>query len=334
MSDIIKNTDMFFTSGDSTGCFLYRTKYPAEMLGKPYHVGFPTNHELTKSSKVIFIQRAINEYFIRNIPMVQEKGQKVIYDIDDNLFDIPATNSAYKAFPTKILKDTKKIIGLCDAVTVSTEPLKQYFLRNKIANNIFVIPNFMLSIPEYRDFNNDKIIIGYHGTNTHKGDFDYRLVKALREILEEYDNVEFVAVGYCPIPEANDKIKFIPLVPVDEFFDTIYNIKFDIGLAPIVDNEFNRCKSNIKFLENSACSAATIASNVYPYSNTITHRENGLLVKDDRDWKRYLVELIENSIYRKQLAKSANNLVSKKYTYENNGSYIDEMYTKVLESIL
>lgn len=335
MSDIIKNTSMFFTSGDDSGCFLYRTKYPAEMLNKPFHAGFPVGHELTKSSKVIQLQRATNDFFVDNIPKVQAYGQKIIYDIDDNLFEIPSYNPAFRPYNKKILDTTRKIIGICDAVTVSTEPLKKYFLDKRIAKNIYVIPNFMHDIPEYRDNSSEEIIIGYHGTNTHCGDFDFKLVSALRKILEKYDNVRFVCVGYNPIPEKNNsKITFIPFVPINEFFNTIYNLKFDIGIAPLRNNIFNQCKSNIKYLEYSACSTATIAQDVYPYSNTITHMENGLLVKNDKEWYDYLEYLILNDDARKSMAKSANEHVKNNFTYEYNGNKIDELYTKVLESIL
>lgn len=335
MSDLIKNTSMFFTSGDSSGCFLYRTKYPAEMLGKSFHAGFPVGHEETKICRVIQLQRATNEFFIENIPKAQSAGQKIIYDIDDNLFEIPSYNPAFRPYNKKTLDVTRSIIRLCDAVTVSTVPLKDYFLEKRIAKNIYVIPNFMHSIPKYRDNSSEKIIIGYHGTNTHCGDFDAKLVGALRKVLEKYENVEFVCVGYNPIPDKNNpKIRFIPFVPIDDFFDTIYNLKIDIGIAPLRDNIFNRCKSNIKFLEYSACSTATIAQNVYPYSNTITHMENGILVKNDKEWFDYLEFLILNDEIRKKLSFNANKFVNDNFTYENNGSKIDELYTKVLESIL
>ena len=335
MSEIIKNTSMFFTSGDSSGCFLYRTKYPAEMLGKDYHAGFPVGHESTKTSKVIQLQRATNEFFIENIPKAQASGKKIIYDIDDNLFEIPSYNPAFRPYNKKTLDITKAIIGLCDAVTVSTQPLKEYFLSKRIAKNIFVIPNFMHDIPEYRDNSSDEIIIGYHGTNTHCGDFDAKLVNALRKVLEKYDNVRFVCVGYNPVPDKdNPKITFIPFVPIESFFDTIYNLKFDIGIAPLRNNIFNECKSNIKYLEYSACSTATIAQNVYPYKNTITHMENGLLVNNEKEWIEYLELLINDAELRKKLSKNANEYVNANFTYQNNGNRIDELYTQVLESIL
>jgi glycosyltransferase involved in cell wall biosynthesis len=335
MSDIIKNTSMFFTSGDNSGCFLYRTKYPAEMLNKAFYAGFPVGHEETKRCKVIQLQRATNEYFIETIPKAQAEGKKIIYDIDDNLFEIPSYNPAFRPYNKKVLDVTKTIIKLCDAVTVSTEPLKEYFLHNNIAKNIYVIPNFLHDIPDYRDNSSDEIIIGYHGTNTHCGDFDAKLVGALRKVLEKYDNVKFVCVGYNPLPEKNNpKVTFIPFVQIDDFFDTIYNLKFDIGIAPLRNNIFNKCKSNIKYLEYSACSTATIAQDVYPYSNTITHMENGLLVKNEKEWIKYLELLINDITLRKTISKNANEHVSKNFTYKHNGDIIDKIYTKVLESIL
>lgn len=334
---MINDTSMFFTSGDETGCGLYRTRWPAEMLGKEWHYGFPTKDERINISKVIQIQRATHIGFTTWIPMAQARGQKIIYDIDDNLFEIPSYNPAFRPYNSQCQKDTRAVIAACDIMTVSTLPLKEYFLNKRVHNNIVVIPNFMHHLPEYREeLNDDKIIIGYHGTITHSGDFDSSLVFALSDILNKYKNVYFECMGYNPLKSMKDhpKIKFHPFCKIDDFHSNLYNMKIDIGIAPLQDNEFNRGKSNVKYLEYSSCGTATIASNVYPYHTTITDGENGLLVKDKRDWKKYLIMLIEDVAMRKSLAKNAYDTVNRQFTYANNGSLIDELYTGILEKIL
>lgn len=335
MSNIIKNTKMFLTSGDNNGCFAYRTKYPAEMLGKEYSAGYPVDDKRIKDSDVIQIQRATSEYFIDAIPSMQKEGKKFIYDIDDNLWEIPSYNPAYRPYNRHMLNITKQIIGLCDVVTVSTEPLKKYFIDKGFNDNIFVIPNFMHHLPEYREsINNDVIVIGYVGTATHSGDFDSKLVKAIIQLLDKYSNLEFRCMGYNPLPYKNHpQIKFTPFVPIDEYNNTMYNLNIDIGIAPLINNEFNRCKSNIKFLEYSSNSTVTIASNVYPYSNTIINNETGILIEDNKDWYSKLEMLISDVSLRKRLSKNAYSFVDANFTYKNNNTLIDDLYTQVLESI-
>ena len=49
----------------------------------------------------------------------------------------------------------------------------------------------------------------------------------------------------------------------------------DISLAPVIDHDFNRAKSAIKWMEGTLMGAATIASNLNPYSEAIRHDEIG-----------------------------------------------------------
>jgi hypothetical protein len=42
---------------------------------------------------------------------------------------------------------------------------------------------------------------------------------------------------------------------------------FDLGIAPLVDNAFNRLKSDIKVLEYTAMGLPVVASSVEPYSD-------------------------------------------------------------------
>jgi glycosyltransferase involved in cell wall biosynthesis len=327
---------MLFTSGDHGGCGLYRTRYPAEMLNKEWNFGFKLSDSRLNNSSVIQLQRATNEMFLKIIPMLKAQGKKIIYDIDDNLWEIPSYNPAYRPYNSSVLKTTKRIMGLCDVITVSTEPLRDYFLRENFHKDIVIIPNFLHDLPEYSNNNiSDNIKIFYHGTTTHAGDFDSKLVFALREILSKNENVEFICVGYNPLKDnANKKIKFIPYVPIEEFHKTIQALKCDIGIATLKENLFNQCKSSIKVLEYASCSIPTIASDVYPYSNCISHMENGILIKKEKEWIGALKLLIEDHNLRLTLGKNIHTYVNKNFTYKNNGQKIRNIYNTILENIL
>ena len=81
--------------------------------------------------------------------------------------------------------------------------------------------------------------------------------------------------------------------------------KFDISLAPIKNNMFNRMKSQLKVIEAGFYKKALIASNIGPYTLDLKHcLENGnfvdgnaLLVDENRnhsDWAKYIEKLIKN----------------------------------------
>jgi len=51
-----------------------------------------------------------------------------------------------------------------------------------------------------------------------------------------------------------------PFVPLSEYNQTLCKLNLDIGLCPLVDNRFNRCKSAIKFYEYAMVGTCTMAS--------------------------------------------------------------------------
>jgi tetratricopeptide (TPR) repeat protein len=53
-----------------------------------------------------------------------------------------------------------------------------------------------------------------------------------------------------------------------------------IGLGPLLPTEFNRCRSDVKFLEYTAGGALAICSALEPYAGTIRDGENGFLFRD------------------------------------------------------
>src|SRR5207237_1141145 len=79
----------------------------------------------------------------------------------------------------------------------------------------------------------------------------------------------------------------------------------DIFIAPLLDNIFNRCKSNIKFLEYSALAVAGIYSRLAPYDKIVKSGENGLLATTAEEWESALGQLIELPALRQTLAVGA-----------------------------
>jgi glycosyltransferase involved in cell wall biosynthesis len=93
--------------------------------------------------------------------------------------------------------------------------------------------------------------------------------------------------------------------------------EFDVGLAPLIDTEFNRLKSDIKILEYTALGLPAIASAVGPYRNVETLElcdspdgwyEALSTVITDRaslDERRIQVEHAESTMWRQRRAAIA-----------------------------
>jgi len=101
-------------------------------------------------------------------------------------------------------------------------------------------------------------------------------------------------------------------------------------LAPLEDNPFNRCKSNVKWLEYSACGVAGIYSDLPPYA-CVKSGETGILVRNTaNDWYNALAYLIDNPVKRRQMARNAREEVMAHYTVADRASLYLDTYQRVL----
>ena len=89
----------------------------------------------------------------------------------------------------------------------------------------------------------------------------------------------------------------------------------DVAVVSLEDNLFNRCKSNIKWLEYSACGIAGVYSDLPPYNSCIRHGQTGLLVGNRvQDWFQAIDTLVTNTSLRRDMAQKARQEVLSDYT--------------------
>lgn len=95
-------------------------------------------------------------------------------------------------------------------------------------------------------------------------------------------------------------------VPYDKYEEALHTS--DIALLPLLDNEFNRAKSDLKFLECASGGAVVLASPVV-YSEVIKDGVNGFIFRDLKEFEEKLKLLIFNRAKRRELAENAYNYV-------------------------
>jgi len=110
-------------------------------------------------------------------------------------------------------------------------------------------------------------------------------------------------------------------VPFDYWPDKLNGLQLDIGIAPLVDNEFNRCKSNIKWQEYSIARVAGIFSPTV-YQSTSSHvtfdGKLGMIAENQEQWYRCLKNYIICKPLRKDIANHAYSFLYQEYNLEKN----------------
>jgi glycosyltransferase involved in cell wall biosynthesis len=264
----------------------------------------------------------------------------MLVETDDNYIDVPPWNESFHSFkPTAGVRQTAVAhLRAADGLIVSTPALRDAYLQ--FNPSVHVIENaldFECSIPKHQ-----KIRMGWIGGRTHTQDL-LMVAPVIKEILAEHPNVWFYVVNsalkyyarsvgepyvFEGIPNVyyTDKGVSINLYP-----RFMAHFKFDIGIAPLIDCNFNRAKSNLRWLEYSALKVPTVATQISHFEQTITPRHDGLLVpnNDLQVWKDHLKALVTDESKRRQLGRNAYATVKKKFNVRKRASE----YLKVLKGI-
>ncbi len=286
---------------------------------------------------IVLHQRNDSFLFLDLIKLLKSKGSKIIYELDDDLLRLPKKNVAYSYYENPhIRRGLLENIWVSDHLIVTNGQLQKYYWQHN--KSVSIIPNFIdtgiFPPGQKKKELNRPLRIGYAGTMTHLEDFE-QVVNALKKIKNKYKNeVKLAFINFIPPEFLEDpSIEFIPGSPdLHEFAKILANANFDIGLAPLKFNEFNKSKSDIKFLEYSINKIAGVYSNYKPYENTVKNNVNGLSVNSEssKEWFEKISFLIENPSKIIEYGEKAFDYVSNFRTMEKNAGRWYETFEMLL----
>lgn len=269
----------------------------------------------------------------------------LLLDLDDNLFEVRKNQPAYKEYGPGTVKQSNLSALMCmvDGMIVSTPALKEYYSKHlkevhNIDKPIFVCPNYN-DINDWKfvdNRNKDKVVIGWHGSITHDSDLKM-VIPTIDKLMDKHKDLHFEIMG--GIPKNKLKTFFKKVKNIDRFSvvggtkgwkgfpEALMDNKWDIGIAPLIDDKFNEGKSHIKWMEYAMKKIPTVASNVRPYSEWIEDGKTGFLV--DKDWETTLEKLILDKDLRYNIGEQAYEHVKNNLQYKD---HINE-WEKVIEEI-
>jgi SAM-dependent methyltransferase len=262
--------------------------------------------------------------------------KKLITETDDWIFDIPAYNVASHPYRPNSLPEQIAFqqLGLSDAIICSTEFLKENMNRMFPGKPVHVVPNsidFSIWDNLKTEVNkNEKVVrLIYSGCGNHSGDLE--IVKpVLLALLEEFENLEIVMIQDFKCFSDVTHPRFIQMKRwafINNFPALLKSLNGDIGIAPLRDNDFNRAKSNLRWLEYSALKIPTVASAVRPFNDSITHESDGLLCSTKGEWYALLKSLIEDPLKRQAIGEAAYSTVKTKFNMDQTA----QLYADILK---
>lgn len=292
-----------------------------------------TNLDMIDQADIIVIQR----FYPRKgtVPYIEKmlsSGKPVIYEVDDLLLDLPADNHL-KSWAGETVDLFPWLLPRVTAITVSTPLLaKEFSVFNP---SVHVIPNladtelFQAVVTK----KNGPVIIGFSGTVTHARDLK-KIGEALFRVADRYgDKVAFSFMGLSASEFSSlPGFRFLDFErDYASYGKALSSSGIDIALVPLQDNNFNRCKSNIKWLEYSACGIAGVYADLPPYNTSIRHGASGVLVDDDPDkWFQAICLLIDHPELRQRIANQAKTEVLSHHSLKRGSQVLYTLYESMV----
>ena len=257
--------------------------------------------ELREFDLVIF-NRDLGEHHYNLLEYMARHGIPYIVDVDD-YWQLPKTHPSYKwAKKNQIKQKVEDAIKYANGVTCATDELAAQI--RPLNHKVSILPNALDLTDEQwvqPNYVSDMVRFGWVGGATHAEDM-MLISEDIQRILNEYENSEFYFCGFNQSAEMNSilyrfngnsaelhpRIKVLKSMPVNEYGH--HYRCFDVALAPLQDNKWNACKSELKVIEAAAYGLPVIASKVKPYTNLADNF--GVTVTND--FYTVMASMIEN----------------------------------------
>ena len=271
----------------------------------------------------------------------------IVYETDDNHFFIKPWNGY---FPDVVQEWPliERMAKRADVITTSTKPIADHY--SKFNDNIRIIrnaidPSIYTTERSRSDHGGDLPRVVYYGSTVrmrdYGGEYDHTLKKsvggycgkAIEDLRSPVKKLWNVFIGVNPgtehviAPFFDEAFHYVE--NIGKFAETLAASHPDIGIAPLVGDDFDRNKSELHWLEYSMVGGAFVGQKFKygesPYS-VVRHGVDGLLASTRTEWFDAMKSLVSSKDLREQLAGAAKERILKEYDYKERAQEWAEMF--------
>jgi hypothetical protein len=247
----------------------------------------------------------------------------VIFHIDDDLLNVPRSLGPDKFArynDPKRLSSLRANIEAADLLYTSTPALAQALSENGLAVPTISGDLYCTVDPYSVRVPNPSTVptIGYMGTGGHSEDLAL-ILPAIESLMDELPSLRFETFGTIKPPPGmtrfGDRYRHHEGVSnYIGFTEKLRSLGWWVGLAPLEDNPFNRCKADTKWVEYTLAGMATIAADLPVYHRACAGG-SGVLATSAGAWKEAMRTLILDSHARHKTIFEAQRKLCKVYTH-------------------
>lgn len=341
---------VFYVNSNLQGCYNVRCLFPLQANGwdgdrTTFNPNMMTPQDKARAcsdADIVVFHRPDRKEKLEAMRLLKKEGKKIVFDNDDTgkdhggfKFNEYMDEARLKKGMDRMNSVMDTFIKEADLVTCSTKFLEEEY--KKINPNVICLPNcidpFYFDEPLRNE--TDVVRIGITGSVGTTADLE-----VLKPIVEHYQHdprVRIVLLAMPPIGQdqmmkelyvdeydfwSKINMEWHTFVPTHEYYDYINELKLDMIIIPRYDSLFNRCKSNLKFLESSMleipCVAQAFSTGDSPYQQNHDDKKYMLLANTYDEWLEQMEKLITNKELRLEMGKKAREYVEENYDINKN----------------
>jgi hypothetical protein len=193
------------------------------------------------------------------------------------------------------------------ALQTSTAAMAE--VLRKYNPEVAVFPNAIVSLPEVRNFTSPRAMTLFFGALNRERDWQALMPVINAVAAKAGDRLRFQVIHdqlFFDALETPHKT-FTPTCDYDTYLRVLG--ESELCFMPLGDTPFNRAKSDLKFIEASACRVASLASTVV-YGDSIEDGRTGLLFRDPTEFHARLLRLVAMPELAQDLAEAARRYVA------------------------
>ena len=267
-------------------------------------------------------------------PLIEHRrtaGRITVFEANDYYFDLHSWNPLSDRWLDRATQDLfLQGLRLSDAVQTSTAELGLRW-RQRTSQPVAVFANQLPEISPLPATASRPLTIGWGGSPGHFADW-YSIAAGLEKWLESHPNVHLATMthefarSFLRLPP--ERYHFTPFGTLADY--TRFLRSLDIGLAPLLPTSYNRCRSDIKFLEYASCGVVGIYADLEPYRTSVVQGETGFLYRTESELFEILDRLAVESDLRCRIREQAYAYVTEHRRLEDHIGERLEFYRSLL----
>ena len=299
----------FGTDGDAH----YRIHAPARFMGLidgvvcvDVHFHHHLLHTLAEKADILVLQFFSDWDLIPLLRMRKKLGKITIFEANDFFFDLQPWNPIARSWQDPEIQELyRQLLCLSDGVQTSTAYLAEKW-RSMGAHKVEVFPNQLVHLRPLSEIVERPFTVGWAGSPGHFADL-YHVAPYLQNWLNAHPATHLAIMTNELAREFfhldPSRFHFKPFGAIESYLDFLGAI--DVGIAPLLPTQYNKGRSDVKFLEYASCGVAGIYQNLEPYRTMVKDGDTGLLFNTPEELINQLDRLYQDTQLRAYIRDQA-----------------------------